>query len=73
MRLDEMTDEMTDEMRDVMRDEMGDEMGDDMKDKMRDALARVANSKDFLFPPVTAVFNGKWSSIVTDRQHSNIT
>ena len=56
-----------------MRDEMGDEMGDKMKDQMRDALAQEANSKDFLFPPVTAVFNSKWSSIVTDRQHSNIT
>ena len=68
-----MTDEMTDEMRDVMRDEIGDEMGDKMKDQMRDALAQEANSKDFLLPPVGAVFNGKWSFIVTNRQHSNIT
>ena len=56
-----------------MRDEMGDEMEDKMKDQTRDALAREANAKDFLFPPAGAIFNGKWSSIATNRQHNDIT
>ena len=68
-----MTDEMKDEIRDVIRDEMGDEMEDKMKDQTRDALAREANAKDFLFPPAGAVFNGKWSSIATNRQQNDIT
>ena len=68
-----MTDERTNAMRDEMRDEMGDEMEDKMKDQTRDALAREANSKDFLFPPAGAIFSGKWSSIATNRQHNDIT
>ena len=67
-----MTDEMNDEIRDVIRDEMGDEMEDKMKDQTRDALAREANAKDFFFPPAGAVFNGKWSSIATNRQHNHM-
>ena len=76
----EMRDDIRDEMRDETRDEMGEEMRwekrwDGRWDEKLDEgwlMAQVAISKDFTFPPTWGVFNGKCSSIMTNRWNNDM-
>ena len=84
---DQMRDEMKDEMRDEMRQELRWDESWLMRWKKRWGichfwyskifivfLAQVTdcNWKAFIFPPAGATFDGKCSSIVTNRLYSNI-
>ena len=86
-RRDKMRDHMGDQMKDEMRDEMRQELRWDKRWLMRSKkrhlpfliyknlylfLALVTDSKAFIFSPAGATFDGKCSSIVTNRLYSNI-